>query len=77
MGGTLCDLLKPSFLFLKIVIKRLISLRDLPFLLVECVSVFLPSVFHFVHVSCPKIARNEYPLHHNSSNFVISAYSTC
>ena len=32
--------------------------------------VVLSAGFHFVHISCPTIARNEYLLQQNSSNFV-------
>ena len=49
--------------------KKLISFRDLPFLLAKCFSVFLFAGFHVVHVACQKIARKGCLLHHNSSNF--------
>ena len=50
--------------------KRLISFRDLPFLLAKCFSVFLSLVFILYTYLVQKIARKECLLHQNSSNFV-------
>ena len=50
--------------------KRLISFRDSLFYWPNVFSVVLFVGFHFVHISCPKIARNEYLLHQISSKFV-------